>query len=67
MSAIEIIEEIKKLPASEQARVLHYLQETRGSAAPNEAGVGYIPDTEFQKCADKILTEHAELFRRLAK
>jgi hypothetical protein len=63
MSAAEIIEQIRKLPAAEQEQVRAFLESQRTVEAP----VRYVNDQEFDKSADKVLREHAELFRRLAQ
>jgi len=67
MSATEIILEIEKLPASERERVLEFLQ--NGRSQQKEAGteVRYASDEAFDKAADNVLRERADLFRRLAK
>jgi hypothetical protein len=65
MSATEIIAEIEKLPLPEQEQVLAFLQNTRRQK-PQE-GVRYADDAAFEKSADKVLSEHEDLFRRLAQ
>lgn len=67
MSAIEIIEEIQKLPVPEQERVLAFLEKTCRNRSPKDGQIRYAKDQEFDKAADKVLREHAELFRRLAQ
>lgn len=64
MSAAEIIQEIRKLPLSEQKRVLDFLQSTNAGETPD---VQYARDEDFNAAAEKVLNEHAELFRRLAQ
>jgi hypothetical protein len=63
MSTAEIIEQIRKLPAAEQEQVRAFLESQRKAEAP----ASYVSDSEFDKSADKILGDHAELFRRLAQ
>jgi transcriptional regulator with AAA-type ATPase domain len=67
MSATEIIEEIQKLPPSEQEQVLAFLQSARIERTAGDAGVRYASDADFDKTADRVLREHADLFRRLAQ
>jgi hypothetical protein len=68
MSATEIIEEIQKLPVADQERVLDFLQHAQSERrSTDQPGVRYACDEDFKKVADKVLTEHAELFRRLAQ
>ncbi len=66
MSATEIIAEIKKLPVPEQERVLAFLQDTCGEHAKT-VGVRYASDEAFDKAANSVLQERADLFRRLAQ
>jgi len=61
MSAAEVIEEIKKLPREEQAKVLVFLTQGR------EGEANYIDDESFAKAKDLVLKENAELLRRLAQ
>jgi hypothetical protein len=67
VSATDIIEEIRKLPAADQQRVLDFLQDICSQRKVDEDGARYASNEEFEKAADKILREHAELFRRLAQ
>lgn len=67
MSAIEIISEIKKLPTAEQEQVLAFLQKLHGERQGNPADVRYVNDVDFDKAAEKVLRERADLLRRLAQ
>jgi len=67
MSASEIIEEIQRLPLSEQEQVLAFFLSGRAQDKPGDAPVRYASDADFDKSADQILRERAELFRRLAQ
>ncbi len=67
MSATEIIEELQKLPDREQEEVLAFLLLARERRKNGEAQVKYAVDAEFEKVADKVFREHAELFRRLSE
>lgn len=67
MSATEIIAEIKKLPTSEQEKVLAFLTGQRGGAERAEPTVHYAPDAEVDKATDDVLRDRADLFRRLAQ
>ena len=67
MSAAEIISEIAKLPASEQERVLDFLQNGRSHRKEAGVEVRYAIDEAFDKAADNVLCERPDLFRRLAK
>jgi hypothetical protein len=63
MSAAEIIEQIRKLPAAEQEQVRAFLESQRKVETP----AAYVNDEEFDKSAEKVLREHADLLRRLAQ
>jgi hypothetical protein len=67
MSAAEVIEQVAKLPSEEQEKVFAYLEKARRHRQPDDAGTRYADDAAFDKAADKVLREHAELFRRLAQ
>jgi len=67
VSAAEIIEEIRKLPPPEKERVLNILQNEHAQFKPGEAQVRFATDADFEKAADGVLRDHAELFRRLAQ
>ncbi len=65
MSAIEVIETIKRLPREEQALVVsfvHALEQQNNSGKPT-AGVS----EEFKRIADEVFNTNAELFRKLAQ
>jgi hypothetical protein len=64
MSAVEVIEEIKKLPVDEQTKVKEFVN---GSPAPSAAKPKREVDEEFKKAADHVFTKNAELFRKLAQ
>lgn len=64
MSAIEVIEQFKKLPAPEQAKVKEFVNGATASPSPNSQRA---VDEEFKKDADHVFTKNAELFRKLAK
>jgi hypothetical protein len=66
MSASDIIAEIQKLPVAEQEQVLEFLQHER-ERRENGGKVRYASDTDFEKSAEKVLRENAELFCRLAQ
>jgi hypothetical protein len=65
MSAVEIIEQIKKLPSEEQLKVAAFIH------AAENAGTLEKPDRkvteEFKRAADAMFVTNAELFRKLAQ
>ena len=67
MSASDIISEIAKLPVAEQERVLDFLQKGRNQRKAAGTEVRYTSDEDFDKTADNVLRDRADLFRRLAK
>jgi hypothetical protein len=63
MSASELIEEIKKLPASEKRRIKDYLAEE-----PQPSGaVRFASVAEVKKCGEDLRREYQDLLARLAK
>ena len=65
MSAVEIIEQIKKLPSEEQLKVAAFIH------AAEDAGALEKPDTKitqkFKQASDAMFVKNAELFRKLAQ
>ena len=64
ISAVEVIEEFKKLPTDEQVKVKEFVN---ASSAPSPATPKRAVDEEFKKVADQVFTKNAELFRKLAQ
>jgi hypothetical protein len=64
MSAVEVIEEFKKLPMDEQVKVKEFVN---GSSASSPARPKREVDEKFKKVADHVFTKNAELFRKLAQ
>jgi hypothetical protein len=61
MNAVEIIEEIKRLPEEEQEKVIEF-------ARQQQAGqVRYADDATFEAAADKVFKSHSELLHKLAQ
>lgn len=58
MSALEVIEAIKRLPAAEQQKVAAYLRDL--------ANAGEV-SADFKTIAADVFTTNAELFRKLAQ
>jgi len=63
VSAIEVIEQIKKLPREEQQKVAAYLSEVAGAPSKPDDKVS----DEFKRVADGVFSTNAELFRKLAQ
>jgi len=66
MSAAEIIEQIKALPAEEQSEVAEFVREL-AAAKPQSHEVRYISVEEAKVIGDRIFENNAELFRKLAQ
>jgi hypothetical protein len=62
MSAVEVIEQIKKLPADEQAKVTAYVQQQAAHSSTR-----YADDAAFQEAKDWAFKEHDELLRKLSQ
>jgi len=72
VTAIQIIREIEALPPEEQCKVFISLQEhlkAEKAALPTSASssVHYLDQEKARPMIKEILTEHAELFRKLAQ
>ena len=68
MTVREIIEQIKRLPASEQEKVAAYLRGLESSVVREEPGVEKLPrDQRFGEAADHVFTEYKELLHKLAQ
>jgi len=65
MSAVEVIEEIRRLPRAEQQKVSEYLRAVEPTSEPHLSNTG-VTD-EFKRLADEVFTTNAELFRKLAQ
>jgi hypothetical protein len=62
VSAVEVIEQIKPLPRSEQAKVIDFMAELQKL----QPDIRYMTDEEFNRAADEEFKKHGELLRRLA-
>lgn len=68
MSAVEVIEQIKKLPREEQERVFSFVKNLpETDALHHEPAVRYMDAHKAKTVSAEIFSEHAELFRKLAK
>lgn len=63
MSAVEVIEEIKKLPANEQAKVTAFVQQHTSAQSKTR----YADDATFQEAKAWAFKEHDELLRKLSQ
>lgn len=65
MSAVEVIEQIKRLPHEEQRKVAAFLDEIATPDAASEPKNKV--SEEFKRVADEVFTTNADLFRKLAQ
>ncbi|MGN6555570.1 MAG: hypothetical protein ACTHLW_17830 [Verrucomicrobiota bacterium] len=65
MSAIEIIEQIKKLPQAEQQMVAEFIHAAEDAGALHKPRAAISED--FKRQANEMFTTNAELFRKLAQ
>jgi hypothetical protein len=63
MSAVEVIEEFKKLPPDEQAKVTAFVQQ-QAAAQPK---ANYADSASFQEAKAWAFKEHDELLRKLSQ
>ena len=66
VTAEEIIEQIKALPAEERAVVLEFIN-TLDTSVSEPPSLQFIDLKSVQAVAEKIFNEHEELFRKLAQ
>ena len=66
MSASEVIEQIKILPAEERRKVIEFLIEGEDSQQAMPDG-RYADDATFRAAKQRVFAEHRELLRRLAQ
>ena len=62
MNAVQIIEEIQRLPDDEQGKVIEFVEALKG-----EKQVRFIDSATVEKTADKVFDKHAALFEKLAQ
>jgi hypothetical protein len=67
MTARQIIEEIEALPAEEQREVFVSLQERLENNDSSVEKVTYVDQDKAMLIAERIFTERAELFQKLAQ
>ena len=67
MTARQIIHEIEALPAEEQSAVFSSLRERLEKAKPAASEVRYADIDEAMRVAERIFTERADLFKKLAQ
>jgi hypothetical protein len=63
MSAAEVIEQIKKLPPEEKAKVVNFAISQSIHAPASGTDVG----DDFKQTAQKVFATNADLFRKLAQ
>jgi hypothetical protein len=68
MSATEVIEQIRQLPPEEQEQVVAFVKSLAvGDRLREEPSVSYMDSGKAKALSTELFTEHAELFRKLAK
>jgi len=67
MSAIQVIDEIKGLPREEQEAIIAFVQKLKEELASQPSQVRYMSPAKAKAISEKVFTEHAELFRKLAQ
>jgi hypothetical protein len=65
MSAIEVIETIKRLPREEQALVVSFVHTLEGQNPSGRPADGV--SEEFKRVVNEVFTTNDELFRKLAQ
>jgi hypothetical protein len=62
MTAHTIIDQIKALPAEEQAKVIDFLEEVRSAQRART-----MPPKTFEESAKRVLDRHAEVMHKLSQ
>ena len=62
MNAAEIIQEIARLPETEQGKVVEFVEGLKDTKQ-----VRYIDSAAVEKTADEVFRKHAPLFEKLAE
>jgi hypothetical protein len=66
MSAIEVIEQIKRLPGDEQQKVVEWVRQP-GASDSAIHGRQTVVSEDFKRLAGEVFSGHADLFRKLAQ
>ena len=64
MSATEVIEQIKALPAKEQAQVLEFTNQLQAKASARQ--IRFASSKQANAAGDKVVQQHEDVFRKLA-
>lgn len=66
MSAVEVIEQIKKLPREEQQKVTAFIHAAEAAGMIAQPSGDKVIE-EFRRVADEVFATNSELFRKLAQ
>lgn len=67
MSATQVIDEIKNLPRKEQEVVIAFVEKLQSDISTEPKPTRYMDPARAKAISEKIFTEHAGLFRKLAQ
>lgn len=67
MSATQVIDEIKSLPRDEQEVVIAFVEKLQSEISQEHKQARYMEPAKAKAISEKIFTDHAELFRKLAQ
>jgi hypothetical protein len=67
MSASEIIEQIKALPADEQRQVFAFVQSATAVTVTERSTARFATDEEAREAGEEVIARYPEVFRRLAE
>ena len=67
MSATQVISEIQNLPPQEQAVVLDFVRKLDRDLAAASGAVRHMDPAKAKAISEKIFSDNAELFRKLAQ
>ncbi len=67
MSAAQVIDEIKSLPRNEQEVIIAFVEKLQIEISADPKKARYMDPAKAKAISEKIFTDHAELFRKLAQ
>ncbi len=67
MSATEVIEQIRQLPATDQLKVFAFVHQVEAQVQKAQPKARHVDEAAFKQAVDWVFTEHHELMRRLSQ
>lgn len=67
MSTAQVIDEIRNLPRKEQEVIIAFVEKLQSEISTELKKARYMDPAKAKAISEKIFTDHAELFRKLAQ